>query len=276
MPRLLPPDWIKKVAVDHLLQLYEKDNKFVQELEEARRPFVPLIEQYVHANCLTEVEHILSICPPDDLTALAADLQKLRNHYQSIPGNPDLSELQKSYDRLREQLKPYVAVLQKLAYKWNLRAPWAADELIQRDIQRVYETTFNAAGVTVLNKLSNQQIHRLLKEDEGSLHSDTWQANMNIVTFCLAAGRTGYIKELNERLEQFEGKLKAAGAKEPPSALRKHAGWWFDHYVRNVKFSDIADGIAQVDSKGGHQTENIRKAVLKFSELLSIEPTERV
>lgn len=31
MPRLLPPEWIKQIAIDGLLRLYEKESRFVVE-----------------------------------------------------------------------------------------------------------------------------------------------------------------------------------------------------------------------------------------------------
>jgi len=132
MPRLLLPDWIKKVAVNHLLQLYEKENKFVLEWEEVRRPFVPLIEQYIHANCLPEVEHILLICPPDDLIAWASDLQKLRSYFQSILGNQDLSELQNSYDSLREQLKHILFIAPRKRLDFDSRASHVVNQRLSQ------------------------------------------------------------------------------------------------------------------------------------------------
>jgi hypothetical protein len=72
----------------------------------------------------------------------------------------------------------------------------------------------------------------------------------------------------------MERHFKAAGAKEPPSALRTHANWWFDHYVHNMKFSDIANRIAEIKSDGGPHTQNIRNAIIKFSEITGIEPIE--
>lgn len=279
MPRLLPADWIKRIAINYLLQLYEKENRFVQQWEEVKRPFIPLIDQMGKVSCLIEVEHMLTISPPHDLISWISDLQKLRNYLKRLPSSindgEDISELQESCAGFQERLKPYVNELSDVAYKWNLRASWAGNELTWRDIYRAQQAIFNAAGVTILNKLSNQQIQKLIKEDSGPLPSDNWTAYINTASFYLSGGRQGYIKELNERLEEFERKLKASGAKEPPSAVPTHAEWWFDHYVHNMKFPDIANKNALTDDTGGRQPENIRKAVLRFSQLLSIEPIER-
>ena len=148
MPRLLPPDLIKKIAINHLLELYEKENGFVQEWEKIRHPFVPLIEQYVKASCLIEVEHILSKSPPSDLIAWISDMHKLKKHLQGLPCSindaEDLSEIQR--EGFQEQIRPYIHELKNLAYKWNLRACWAGNELMARDIykaQQVYVVSYN-------------------------------------------------------------------------------------------------------------------------------------
>jgi len=273
MPRLLPADLIKQIAINYLLQFYEQDNRFVQEWEEVKRPFASVIEQMGRVSILIDVEHLLSRNPPHDLIVWVSDLQKLRKYLQGILGTPDLSELEKSYDSLRDQLAPYILKLNNLADNWNLRASWAGDELIRRDIQRVMQDALNAAGAAALLELSDQQIQRLFNQGEGRLPPDSWP--INIVSLYLAGGRRGFIDKFNKRLIEFEQELKASGAKEPPSALRTHAEWWFDHYVHNMKFSDIADRTIGPNNEAGRYPENIRKAVLKFSALADIEPIER-
>lgn len=274
MPKLLPADWIRLVAINYLLRFYERENKFVQEWQEVRHPFVPLIEQMGRLSSLIDIEHLLLRNPPRDLIAWISDLQKLRKYIQGILGTQDLSELEKRCRSLQDQLAPYVLRLNDLAGNWNLRASWAAEELLRRDVQRVEDDTINAAGAARLLELSDQQIQRLPTPGEGGrLLSDSWP--INILSLYLAGGRRGLIDKFNERLIEFEGELKASGAKEPPSSLRTHAEWWFDHYVHNMGFPDIANKIAETDSEGGPHPQNIKKAVLNFSELADMEPTER-
>ena len=69
--------------------------------------------------------------------------------------------------------------------------------------------------------------------------------------------------------------MKSIGMKEYPSALNKHAGWWFEYYVRGISLTDIANSIAFVDNEGGPQPQNIRSAISKFSELIDIKPGDR-
>jgi len=100
--------------------------------------------------------------------------------------------------------------------------------------------------------------------------------NLSATSLLFTKGRQALLAQINKRLASFELILKEAGAKEPPSALGKHAKWWFEHYVHNRKFIDIANEIANYNSHGGPHEENIRKAVIKFSQLISIEPVERI
>jgi len=272
MPKLLPTDWIGLVAINYLLRLYERENNFVQEWQEVRHPFAPLIEQMGRSRSLIDIEHLLLRNPPRDLIAWTSDLQKLRKYIQGILGTQDWSELEKRCRRLQEQLAPYVIQLNDLAGNWNLRASWAAEELLNRDVQRVEEDAINTAGAARLLDLSDWQIQRLSNQGGGGL-SDSWP--INILSLYLAGGRLGLTKKLNDRLKQFERELKAAGAKEPPSALRAHTEWWFDHYVHHMEFPDIARKLALDDADGGPNPNNIRNAVFKLSEFIDIKPIER-
>jgi hypothetical protein len=275
MPRLLPPEWIKLIARNHLLLLYEKEHQFVHEWHDIKRPFTPLIEQMGIVSALIDAEELSALLAPSDLFASFLYLQKIRDYTNSLPGIIDLNlnELQESYSSLQDRLAPYVLRLNELAYRWNLRASWAGEELMCEDVDEIKKEIFDAAGASALRKLPDLQIQRLFDQEEGLLPSDIWP--INIVSLYLAGGRRGFVKQFNEKLIEFEKRLKDSGIKEPPSALRRHARWWFDHYVHNVKFYDIANEIAQTDRKGGPQIENVRKAVIKFSKTTDIEPIER-
>lgn len=162
MPRLLPVDWIKVVAINCLLQLYERNADFMQEWENVKEPFIPIIEQFGKVSTLVEVENLLMKSPPDDLIGWVSDLQKLRNYLRSLPNNTEYTqnspEPRNSYDSLQKRLTPYVSVLNSLAYDWNLHARWAGEELMWRDVGRVQQETINAAGITMLDKFSDRQI----------------------------------------------------------------------------------------------------------------------
>jgi len=273
MPRLLPIDWIRIVATNYLLQLYEKEYGFMKEWETVKAPFVQMIALMGRTSSLIWVEHLLMRNPPDDFISWVSDLQKLRNYLNSFQTSTDLSDLREISTHLEIELAPYKLLLNELGYKWNLRAPWAGEELMGRDVHRILQDIFNAAGVTAFNDFSDRQIQTLVG-DKSPLSADNGPIYPSILSLYLSGGRTGYLDKLNRRFKEFEEKMKASGAKEPPSALGKHAEWWFDHYVHDIKFPDIANKIAEIDERGGPQTENIGKAVIKFSEFLGIDPIE--
>jgi len=185
----------------------------------------------------------------------------------------DRVQLDKMEVRIRKKLAPYVSDLTNLASDWNIRAPWAAEELLYHDICKALEEIFEAAGVVSINNLSDEQIGACLRHVEPHLASERF--TLGAASLFLTHGRQELLVQINEQLAGFEQRLKTAGAKEPPSALRKHAKWWFDHYVHNMSFRDIANNIAKIDPQGGPQPENIRNAVKKFSELIGIEPIAR-
>lgn len=273
MPRLLPPEWIKLIARNCLLRLYENDPGFMQEWNDVKRPFTPILEQAASANLINEIEGLLIRNPPEDLITWVSDLQKLRNYVQALQSVSDLSHLRESYDSLLEQLAPYIQRLNELAYKWNLRATWAGNELMWQSIHKIQQDILEAAEVESFLDLLGLQIQNNINTGEGKLPSDVLP--INILSIYLTGGRRGFTTKLNKTLKEFEQDLRVAGAIEPPSALQRHAGWWFDHHVYHVEFPEIANKIANIKSSGGPHPENIRKEVIKFSELIDIDPIER-
>jgi len=271
MPRLLPPEWIKQIAINGLLQLYEKESRFVVEWDQLKQPYASLVTQLTKVQILLDVNHVLTKKPPHDFVAWATDLHRLRNYLQNVPPHAEFSadEFEKRNAQICEELKPYILGLTKLAYKWNLRAPWAAEELLQRDVSRLEQQIYTASGVTLIDKLSDERIQALLGGNF-PLPSERWA--VNVVSLYRAKGRTGLMAKLGTELARFEQKAKDAGAKEIPSALDKHTKWWFQHYVHHLTYDKISDQIDQFTSKVGPNAENIQRAVVKLSQLLDIKP----
>jgi len=184
-----------------------------------------------------------------------------------------LRELAQKVEEVDQKLAPYKEMLARLADKWNMRATWAGDKLFWEDVNILQEKCFKAARVTSMDKLSQEQITAYLRYAG---------PNMPILPFEIATlflyeagGRRGATDLFARLLTSFEQCLKASGMKEVPSALPLHASWWFDHYVRAMEFREIGDRIALSDPQGGPHVENIRKAVIRFSVLISIHPAER-
>lgn len=275
MPRLLPDKWIKQVAIDRLLELYEEESDFVQQWEQLRCPYDSLLIQLTRVHIFTYVNEMIRKIP-HDLVAWQIDIQRLNRHLGSTrPYKLDYQnqdQLYKLDDRIRKKLAPYVSELAVLAYDWNIRASWAAEELLYRDIFRIRESIFEAASVTSINRLSDEQLESYLRHVEPRFSSD--RINLSAASLLIAGGRQELLAHINKWLAGFELRLKTAGAKEPPSALGKHAKWWFEHYVHNLTFPEISREVAQATSDVGPYWENIQKAVRKFSELLDIKPAD--
>ena len=275
MPRLLPPEWIKQIAINGLLQLYEKESRFVVEWDQLKQPYASLVTQLTKVQILLDVNRVLSRKPPhDDFVAWVTDLQRLRNYLQNIPPHAEYSpdEFEKRNVQICEELNPYILGLTKLAYKWNLRAPWAAEALLQRDVSRLEQQIYTTSGVTLIDKPTDEQIQALLGDNFSSLPSERWA--VNVVSLYRAKGRPGLMAKLGTGLARFEQKAKDAGAKEIPSALDKHTKWWFQHYVLHLTYPQISELIAQATSRVGPYPENVQKAVIKLSQLLEIELAE--
>lgn len=277
MPRLLPAEWIKQAAIYRLLELYEEDSNFVRQCEQLRCPYDSLLIQLTKVHTFDFVNEMITKIP-HDLVAWQIDIQRLNDHLRSTrPYMLDYrnqDQLYKHDVRIRKKLVSYVLGLTDIAYSWNMRAPWAGEELLYRDIFKIQEGIFEAANVTSINRLSDEQIESYLRHVEPCFSSD--RINLSIASLLLAGGRQKLLAQIGKRLAGFEQRLKTVGAKEPPSALGKHAKWWFEHYVHSRKFIDIANEIASSNPQGGPHEENIRKAVTKFSQLINIKPVERI
>lgn len=277
MPRLLPDDWIVFVAINSLLHLYEQETDFLLEWKEVRKPYIPRIEQFARLSTISDVEYVLAHSPPDDLIVWISDLKKLRNYLQSL--QLDMEQIQNSstisssYDDLLEQLNPYLSSLKRLAFKWNLRASWAGEELMWRDIHRIQQGILDAAGVDILNEFSERQIQKLAP-GSSLLSAYIEPIYPSLLSLFLSGGRIGYLTKLNERLKEFERELKDSGLKEPPSALDKHAEWWFEYYVHDRSYYEIAKIYS--NTKGNPEGAYIRKQIGKFSRLIDIKPIKRI
>lgn len=201
-------------------------------------------------------------------------VQRLKDYFRNplLPTQYSVGELEKWNTQTRGKLNPYVLGLTKLAYEWNIRAPWAAEALLQRDVRRLEQEIYADSGVTLIDKLSDEQIQALLDDNAPSLPSE--RLLVNVVSLYRAKGRTGLMAKFDTELARFEQTAKVAGAKEIPSGLDKHTEWWFQHYVLHLRYPQISKLIAQATSGVGPYPENVQKAVTRLSQLLEIEPAE--
>jgi hypothetical protein len=85
-------------------------------------------------------------------------------------------------------------------------------------------------------------------------------------------GRKPVMDDIAKKLEEYEKKIKETGLHEYPSAMDRHAKWWFQHYVKGKTY----DQIAEMECHGngsiiGYQ-RNVGSAVRAFSRTVSIYP----
>ena len=81
----------------------------------------------------------------------------------------------------------------------------------------------------------------------------------------IVGGRQAVHAEISKKLEEYETQIKAKGLHEYPSALDKHAEWWFEHYVHSKKYKELDQGYPSPNA------ESIKKAVWKFTKLVGIK-----
>lgn len=253
MPRLSHPKITKGHAVDALLNLYRNDREFVRELDKIRDPYLDLIIQCALGSFDSASKSGLS---PKEYFETAIE------HAQNVQQGPSFFPEASVY---AAQLQPYFNALNKLAYRWKLRAPWAVPMLIIYDM----------FDVLIMKDLMPDEIDMPL-EEFSSLYP--WAPPLPPLEIKVPAwaivlqGREKVLAEVGRKLQQYEKEIKATGLTEHPSSLQKHAKWWFEHYVRGLTWRQIADEIAEVDLEGGPQPENIRKAVTRLSKLIGVSP----
>jgi len=256
MPKLSHPKITKGHAVDALLNLYRDDREFVRELDKIRDPYLDLIIQCALDSFDSGRKSELS---PKEYFETA--IEHAKNVQQGSPFFPEASVY-------AAQLQPYFDALNKLAYKWKLRAPWAVPMLIIYDMFDVLR----------IKGLIPGEIDMPLEEFD-SLYP--WEPPLLPLEIKVSAwaiilqGREKVLTEIGKKLHKYENKIKAAGLSEYPSSLQKHAKWWYAYSVQHRTWRQIADEVAEVDPEGGPQPENIRKAVTRFSKLIGVSPEDK-
>ena len=81
------------------------------------------------------------------------------------------------------------------------------------------------------------------------------------------------LKVIERKLASYETLLKERGLQELSSSLERHAKWWFEHYIKNKTYDDIADSERKV---GGGNSKYIGACVRRFSKLIGIDPEKLV
>jgi hypothetical protein len=245
MPKLSHPKITKGNAIYALLKLYGQEPDFMNEWTAIRKPYMPLLSKFA-ADLFTFFSD--SGISPAEFYQANIDYLKDKTKIDPFPI--------KKFEYLAEA-QPYFDGLTELAYKWKLRAPWAVVILSLLDLMDVSGTQEFPDKVDIpLEKLS-------------SIYP--WEPPLPPLEIKVPAwvfflgGRKSIQAEINERLEEYEKEIKATGLYEYPSALDKHAKWWFEHYVHQKKYPELAKEYAETSA------ESIKRAVWNFKRQMDIK-----
>jgi hypothetical protein len=262
MPKLRHPQLTKGKAVSYLLDLYRNEPEFVRELDEIRRPYFPLLSGLADTTLCFWAE-CKKVLPPEDYWAVVEYYQGKRQQAPPLPH--ELEEQRRLMEQLWTQLQPYANALSELVFKWKLRAPWSVQILIYYDV-------FDFMILMGLPKEIDVPIDSL-----GHLYPwPTPLANLMVTVSPWAfflSGKEQIQREIAQKLSQYESKIKMAGFHEFPSALIKHAKWWFEHHIHGKTYDAIA--MMELDTTGNSPTvygRNVGEAVRRFSNFIGIKP----
>jgi len=220
MPRLSYPQATKGDAIYALLKFYRNDPDFMKELEQLRGPYMALLDRF----SIDALDFFLNT-PLSSKEYLKATLDYYPGESKTtpLPGAEQFPYF--------AQLQPYFDGLDDLAHKWNLRARWAVLMLAFLDILDCWK----ARGMPAEFDIPLEKFDSLYP----------WEPPAPPLTIAVPAwaivllGRKVVLKELAKKLRQYENQIKAVGLKEYPSALRMHARWWFEHYVKGKTYAEL-------------------------------------
>ena len=252
MPKLNYPKITKGDAIAVLLKQYSKEPQFMKEWAAIREPYVDVLAKFAEDG-LRFFEH-------GDITP-AEYYQDLIDYYKN-EGKKDPFPTNK-FGYL-SGLQSYFANLDELADKWKLKAPWATVTLFISDLTNLLKHKGFPDEIDIPME-SLELIY-------------PWEAPLPPLKIEVSAwaiilrGRQDVHTEINKKLQKYEDQIKAKGLHEYPSAVGKHARWWFEHYVHRKKYREIAEEeYYPADKTYTPNEESVKRAVWKFTKLVDIK-----
>ena len=259
MPKLTEPRILKGQAVACLLNLYRNDPAFMKELKRLRQPYLGTIEEFAKGWVIFGAKCAELLTPPE--------FQKFMMDY--MVGNEQVTkpppELAGYINQVWNELQPYADKLTELAAGWKLKAPWAVPMLIFFDIADILRESGMPEEVDIPLELFDSLYPFPPPSPPLEIRVSSWAL--------IFYDKQEIMKQIGRRLAIYEGKLKETGLRERPSAMEKHARWWFEHYVHKKPYDEIAQ--METYTPGGSlisYARNIGTAVRRFSRLVGISP----
>lgn len=251
-------------AIAALLKLYKADPDFTQELEKLRTNYLPVLEQWLKIAVPDWLKMRDALTRKEFLTTRDYFLTKMQTISSSLADKLELFLSIPNSD-LANQLDAYENALTDLAYRWQLKAPWVGHVLLLNHIQ---DMIINIMPQDIRNAdIPVEMLEPFLPS--APLPPLSFQVNAYELMF---SGRQEIQDKFAKALADYENELKSLGWRELPSALERHAYWWFEHNVHKKTYDEIAQ--METYTPGGSlisYARNVGTAVKNFSKLIGIE-----
>ena len=161
------------------------------------------------------------------------------------------------------KLEEYEQALSKLSYRWELKASWAGQAWVISHTMDLMMAFFCNAG-------KQKEISvKIIEQITPTAPLPKYWFEVSPYEFMFSS-RKEMQNRFNSELTEYERQLKEAGWQEVPSALEKHAWWWFEHYVRKKEYKKLE---REAEARGDYtaREESIRRAVFNFRKKLNIK-----
>jgi hypothetical protein len=257
----------KGKAVAALLKLYKAEADFAQELEKIRTNYVSVLEQWLKIAVPNWIQMKKALTRKEFSTAKDFFLGPKQTISSSLADKLELLLITPD-SHLATQLGDYEKILADLAYRRHLKASWAGYALI---LDHVQDMMFNLMPEDFRNaEIPIEMLEPFLPS--APLKPLKFQVNAYELMF---SGRQEIQNKFAKALADYENKLKSPGWRELPSALERHAYWWFEHYIHQKTYDEIAQ--SEIYTPGGSlisYARNVGTAVRNFARLIGIETAD--
>ena len=257
MPKLTIPERTYGKAIGYLIDLYKKEPRFIEELQKLRSVYEPAVIGWLDSTV------------PKWRRLQSELLQTRKKQNDSSILSDDSIELSKQFSysirrfyggwKTSKELHDYEKELHDLAYRWHLKAKWSGPCLILSHINDIIGIM--AEGDETIIRTPVEVIEPML--DKPPLPPLRYEV---VAYELLYRDQREIIQEFTRRLSDYAKKIKSLGWKELPSAIERHASWWFEHYVHKKEYTEIASECNPMV-----EAEGIKRAVFDFRKLLGME-----
>jgi len=257
MPKLTIPERTYGKAIGCLIDLYKKEPGFIEELQKIRSVYKSDVIKWLDSSVpqwrRLQAELIQARGRQDDSAKLSDFNTKLAKRFSN--------GVRRFYGgwNVTSELIDYEKELHDLAYRWHLKAKWSGVVLILSHINDVAGIMSEGDEATIMMPV--EVIEPML--DKPPLPPLRYEV---VAYELLYRDQREIIQEFTRRLSDYAKRIKSLGWKEFPSAIERHALWWFEHYVHKKEYTEIASECNPMV-----EAEGIKRAVFDFRKLLGMK-----